>query len=156
MSKYNLQEQIVPISSLEALFARNILPLGIDLSDTPNNIKPEVIELLNEYYQEPNWYKHEYPDAPQMMTLNLIKLEDDYAKGKIKLEKYIKVNQDSGDIIIHKLLNMCTTIHLECYVSIDIKPFLSISNELEHIYLLDKIEVIVYKYQTNKGRVRAL
>lgn len=156
MKKYNLQEQIVPISSLESLFVRNILPLGIDLSDTPNNIKPEVIELLNEYYHEPHWYKHEYRSAPPMMTLNLIKLENDYANEKIKLKRYIKVNPESGDIIVYKLLNMCTSPKLECFVSIHIKPFFSSSDNPELIYLLPKTETIVYKYQIKKGRVKAL
>ena len=96
MKKYNLQEQVVPISSLESLFSRDILPFGIDLTDAPNNINPEVLALLNEDYEESSWIKHEYPDAPPIMVLKLTKLENDYTNEKIKLKKYICDNNSKN------------------------------------------------------------
>ena len=139
MKLYNLQEQIISIDTFTNLIKRNILPLGIDISDTPNNIEPNILEILNTYY--------EYQDGSNIMTLNLAKLEDDYTNKLIKLKRYIRVNPNTGDIIVYKISTGIITVRcLASYVSIYIKPFFSSSKELEHINLQTKTKDILGKY----------
>lgn len=86
MKSYNLQEQIVTIDTFASLIKRNILPLGVDISDTPNNLDSNVLDILNTYYQYNDVFDKIYQERNGIMTLNLVKLEDDYAERLINLK----------------------------------------------------------------------
>lgn len=128
------------------------MPLGIDIEDMPNNLAPEVLELINTYYVESS--------QNGILVLNIPKVDTDYANGLIDLHKYIKVNPTSGDIFVFYIKIVLNVLGgIESYFSVIIQPFFLKSDETEHIFIKEKTSKLLEDYinrkETNE-KVRSL
>lgn len=145
MKKYNLQEQIVTIESLNSLYKRNIMPLGIDIEAMPNDFDLDVLNFFKTYYVETS--------QNRILVLNISKVDTEYANGLIGFKRYIKVNPTNGDIFIFQIKDVLNVLSdIENYFSVIIQPFFLKSDETEHIFIKEKISKLLENYSNIKRK----